>query len=102
MTCNVDCSCGDCGPGDLPVNLYEALRVSYGMLLGADDFRAMIGNPRGKQMLHSAWLHGSGVVWGFDVCLKRSPCASPPGWRSTGWDANWRARPRSALTCASG
>lgn len=68
MTSNGDCSCGDCGPGDLPVNPYEALRVSYGMLLGADDFRAMIGNPRGKQMLHSAWLHGSGVVWGFDVC----------------------------------
>ena len=68
MTHNVDCSCGDCGTGDLPVNPYEALRVSYGMLLGADDFRAMIGNPRGKQMLHSAWLHGSGVVWGFDVC----------------------------------
>lgn len=68
MTHNVGCSCGDCGTGDLPVNPYEALRVSYGMLLGADDFRAMIGNPRGKQMLHSAWLHGSGVVWGFDVC----------------------------------
>jgi hypothetical protein len=50
------------------VNPYEALRVSYGMLLSADDFRVMI-NPRGKPMLHSAWLHGSGVVWGFDVCL---------------------------------
>jgi hypothetical protein len=67
MTSDADCSCGDCSTGDLPVNPFEALRVSYGMLLGADDFRALIGNPRGKQMVHSAWLHGSGVVWGFDV-----------------------------------
>jgi hypothetical protein len=37
MTHDVGCSCGDCGTGDLPVNPYEALRVSYGMLLGADD-----------------------------------------------------------------
>jgi hypothetical protein len=79
MTCNSDCSCGDCGPGDLPVNPYEALRVSYGMLLGADDFRALIGNPRGKQMLHSAWLHGSGVVWGFDVCLDTPTVRVSPG-----------------------
>ena len=89
MTHNVDCSCGDCGTGDLPVNPYEALRVSYGMLLGADDFRAMIGNPRGKQMLHSAWLHGSGVVWGFDVCRDGLLALRvSPGWRSTGWDAS--------------
>lgn len=67
MTTDVDCTCGDCSTGDLPVNPFEALRVSYGMLLGTDDFRALTGNPRGKQMLHSAWLHGSGVVWGFDV-----------------------------------
>jgi hypothetical protein len=79
MTCDVDCSCGECGAGDLPVNPYEALRVSYGMLLGADDFRAMIGNPRGKQMLHSAWLHGSGVVWGFDVCLDALILRVSPG-----------------------
>jgi hypothetical protein len=39
------------------------------MLLGEDDFRALMGNPRGKQMLHSAWLHGSGVVWGYDVVV---------------------------------
>ena len=52
---------------DLPVNPFEALRVSYGMLLGEDDFRTMLGSPRGKLMLHSAWLHGPGVVWGFPV-----------------------------------
>jgi hypothetical protein len=56
------------GPGDeLPVNPFHALRVSFGMLLGEDDFRTLMGNPRGKQMLHSSWLHGSGVVWGFPV-----------------------------------
>lgn len=79
MIRDVDCSCGDCGPGDLPVNPYEALRVSFGMLLGADDFRAMIGNPRGKQMLHSAWLHGTGVVWGFDVCQHELSLRVCPG-----------------------
>lgn len=70
MTPDVDCKCGDCLAGDLPVNPFEALRVSHGMLLGTDDFRALVGNPRGKLMLHSAWLHGSGVIWGFDVRVK--------------------------------
>jgi hypothetical protein len=46
---------------------FQALRVSYGMLLGEDDFKVLMGNPRGKQMLHSSWLHGSGVVWGYQV-----------------------------------
>jgi hypothetical protein len=61
------CDCGACSSGDLPVNPFVALRVAYGMLLGEEDFRVLMGNPRGKQMLHSAWLHGSGVVWGYDV-----------------------------------
>lgn len=61
------CSCGDCTAEDLPVNPFEALRVSQGMLLGEDDFRVMLGNPRGKQMVHNSWLHGPGVVWGMDV-----------------------------------
>lgn len=52
---------------DLPVNPYVALRVAFGMLLGEDDFRVLIGHPRGKQMLHSAWLHGQGLVWGLGV-----------------------------------
>jgi hypothetical protein len=65
MTSEAPCSCGNCT--DLAVNPFEALRVSYGMLLGEDDFRVLMGNPRGKQMLQSAWLHGTGVVWGFDV-----------------------------------
>ena len=40
------------------------------MLLGDDDFRTLMGNPRGKQMLHSAWLHRPGVLWGYDVCVE--------------------------------
>lgn len=67
MTLEQPCSCSECA--DLPVNPFEALRVSYGMLLGADDFRVLMGNPRGKQMLHTSWLHGSGVVWGYQVFL---------------------------------
>ena len=58
------CTCGGDGP---PVDPFQALRVAYGMLLGEDDFRVLLGNPRGKQMLHAAWLHGSGVVWGMPV-----------------------------------
>jgi hypothetical protein len=56
-----------CPEEDLPVNPFVSLRVAYGMLLGEDDFRTLIGNPRGKQMMHSAWLHGPGVVWGYPV-----------------------------------
>lgn len=52
---------------DLPARPFTALRVAYGMLLGEDDFRVLMANPRGKQMLTAAWLHGTGVVWGFDV-----------------------------------
>src|SRR4051812_22936590 len=65
MTAECACSCGN--STDLPVTPFQALRVSYGMLLGEDDFRVLMGNPRGKQMLHSSWLHGSGVVWGYRV-----------------------------------
>jgi hypothetical protein len=56
-----------CRDDDLPINPFLALRVSYGMLLGEEDFRDLMGNPRGKQMLHNAWLHGAGVVWGYEV-----------------------------------
>jgi hypothetical protein len=56
-----------CRDDDLPINPFLALRVSYGMLLGEEDFRDLMGNPRGKLMLHNAWLHGSGVVWGYEV-----------------------------------
>ena len=68
-----------CRDDDLPVNPFLALRVSYGMLLGEEDFRDLMGNPRGKQMVHNSWLHGSGVVWGYQVrpdgarCLRVTP-----------------------------
>jgi hypothetical protein len=58
-----------CPDEDLPVNPFLALRVAYGMLLGEEDFRTLMGNPRGKQMLHTAWLHGTGVVHGYRVRL---------------------------------
>lgn len=56
-----------CREETLPINPFLALRVSYGMLLGEEDFRVLMGNPRGKQMLHTSWLHGTGVVWGYPV-----------------------------------
>jgi hypothetical protein len=68
-----------CRDDDLPVNPFLALRVSYGMLLGEEDFRDLMGNQRGKQMVHNSWLHGSGVVWGYGVtpdgarCLRVAP-----------------------------
>jgi hypothetical protein len=64
------CTCDSCSATDLPVNPFLALRVAYGMLLGEDDFRTLMGNPRGKQMLHNAWLHGCGVVWGYRTCVE--------------------------------
>jgi hypothetical protein len=54
---------------DLPVNPFLALRARFGMLLGEDDFLTLMGNGRGKLMLHSAWLHGSGVVHGYRVSV---------------------------------
>jgi hypothetical protein len=41
----------------------------YGMLLGVDDFETEQGFHVGKMRLHNAWLHGAGVVWGFDVVI---------------------------------
>lgn len=61
---------GELGGGELPVNPYVALRATYGMSLGEDDFRVLLGNPRGKLMLHHAWLHGQGVVWGLEPVIK--------------------------------
>lgn len=77
MTLEAPCSCDSCA--DLAVSPFEALRVTYGMLLGEDDFRVLMGNPRGKQMLHSSWLHGTGVVWGYDVRLDGLTVRVSPG-----------------------
>ncbi|WP_255768571.1 hypothetical protein [Pseudarthrobacter sulfonivorans] len=61
------CGCNSCSAADLQASPFVSLRVAYGMLLGESDFHALMANPRGKQMLHNAWLHGSGVVHGLDV-----------------------------------
>jgi hypothetical protein len=72
-------ACLEVGPGQdgavLPVNPFLAVRYQFGMLLGVEDFDAAEGYPRGKTRLHNAWLHGAGVVWGFDV---QAPQTSPP------------------------
>lgn len=78
--------CETCSSEDLPVNPFTALRVAYGMLLGEDDFRTLMGNPRGKHMLHNAWLHGSGVVWGYPVDLRGEHDLNVgPGLALDGW-----------------
>ncbi len=80
------CECGDpavfigrdevgvcrCPDEQLPEDPFLALRVAFGMLLGEEDFRVLMGNPRGKQMLHNSWLHGAGVVWGLGLTVRRS------------------------------
>jgi hypothetical protein len=68
-----------CTDSELPADPFVALRVAYGMLLGEDDFRVLMGNPRGKQRLHSAWLHGPGVVWGMKVSADEGTVRIEPG-----------------------
>jgi hypothetical protein len=102
---------GTDGPGvaapTLPESPFEALRVAAGMLLGEPDFEAIIGHPRGKLMLHNAWLHGAGVVWGLPVHhdpslgLVVGPGLAVDGWgrelrlewsrheELTGWVSQW-------------
>lgn len=59
--------CGEEAGTLLPADPYRSLRVSFGMLLGVDDFETLGAYHRGKTWLHSAWLHREGVVWGLDV-----------------------------------
>ncbi|MFD0270382.1 hypothetical protein ACFVGY_28050 [Streptomyces sp. NPDC127106] len=73
------CGPGPCGGEELPANPFLALRVAFGMLLGEDDFRVLMGNPRGKLMLHNAWLHGPGVIWGLGVARDGDELAVLPG-----------------------
>ncbi|MEV8098541.1 hypothetical protein [Kitasatospora sp. NPDC085879] len=79
---------------------FNALRVAFGMLLGEDDFRVLMGNPRGKQMLHSAWLHGPGVVRGYGVRLDADGerLRVGPGLAVDGWG---RELALEAEACAS-
>ena len=53
----------------LPVDPFRSLYVHFGMLLGVDDFQTLDAYHRGKMWYHSAWLHGTGVVWGLGVNL---------------------------------
>ncbi|KJS54791.1 hypothetical protein [Streptomyces rubellomurinus] len=91
---------GPCGQDDLPVTPFDALRVAFGMLLGEDDFRVLMGNPRGKQMLHAAWLHGPGVLWGYGVHLDADGdrLRAAPGLAVDGWG---RELALEAEACAS-
>ncbi|THA39090.1 hypothetical protein [Streptomyces sp. A1547] len=73
------CDPGPCGGDELPVNPFLALRVAFGMLLGEDDFRVLMGNPRGKLMLHNAWLHGPGVVRGLGIARDGDELRVLPG-----------------------
>jgi hypothetical protein len=52
-----------------PLSPFYALNYHFGMLLGVDDFTTEQRYHHGKMRLHNAWLHGAGVVWGFDVKL---------------------------------
>ncbi|MGA5818148.1 hypothetical protein ACPC54_09845 [Kitasatospora sp. NPDC094028] len=91
---------GPCRQDDLPVTPFDALRVAFGMLLGEDDFRVLMGNPRGKQMLHAAWLHGPGVLWGYGVHLDADGdrLRAAPGLAVDGWG---RELALEAEACAS-
>lgn len=89
--CGCGCGCGSGGAGtDLPNTPFEALRVAYGMLLGEDDFRVLMGHPRGKLMLHQAWLHGRGTVWGLGVDHDGDQLTVGPGLAVDGWGRELR------------
>ncbi len=64
----------------LPATPFTALQYHFGMLLGVDDLETAQAYPRGKLRLHNAWLHGEGVVWGFNVLFnERHELAVEPG-----------------------
>ena len=95
---DTDCGCG-CGGAtgptthghtDLPSTPFEALRVAYGMLLGEDDFRVLMGHPRGKLMLHQSWLHGRGAIWGLAATVDGDQLRVSPGLAADGWGRELR------------
>ncbi len=53
----------------LPVDPFTALKPHFGMLLGVQDFQTIDAYHRGKQWLHSGWLHRDGTVWGLKISL---------------------------------
>jgi hypothetical protein len=111
-TSHADCGCGAAGVtngtdlgglygADLPNNPFHALRVAYGMLLGEDDFRVLMGNPRGKLMLHSSWLHGRGVVWGMASTVADDEVRVEPGLAIDGWGRELRLTARWCLSASA-
>lgn len=65
----------------LQVNPFVSNRYHFGMLLGEDDLETEQAYHRGKMWLHSAWLHGTGVVWGLfvEVRAERGQVVVHPG-----------------------
>ncbi|WP_436532127.1 hypothetical protein [Actinoplanes sp. HUAS TT8] len=63
----------------LPSTPFSLPRITYGMLLGVDDFRSILGHPRGKHLLHQAWLHGPGVIRGYAVTTDQHQVTVRPG-----------------------
>jgi len=57
----------DCEPVVLPISPFVSNNYHFGMLLGVTDLDTDQGYHRGKAWLETGWLHGEGVVWGFDV-----------------------------------
>jgi hypothetical protein len=52
-----------------PASPFYSLHYHFGMLLGVGDFETEQAYHRGKMLLHNAWLHREGVVWGLEVKL---------------------------------
>ncbi|MCH9687440.1 MAG: hypothetical protein K0V04_38755, partial [Deltaproteobacteria bacterium] len=68
-TPDIDGCCEDRSTTTLPLDPFCSLNVHFGMLLGVEDYRTVDAYHRGKTWMHSAWLHGAGVVWGYGVGL---------------------------------
>lgn len=60
---------------------FHAARFAYGMMLSEDDLNIGFDNARGQQQIASAWQHGGGVVWGYEVSrdLKAGEVSIGPG-----------------------
>jgi hypothetical protein len=59
-----------CDDVTVPLNPFVSNRYHFGMLLGVADLDTDQGYHRGKTWLHTAWLHGSGTVWGLEAELR--------------------------------
>lgn len=80
----------------LPSTPFSLPRITFGMLLGVEEFRSILGHPRGKHLLHQAWLHGPGVVRGFAVTTAEHRITVEPG---LALDAMGRELPLRTAQC---